>query len=121
MAMTNEHDALTDPASVAIHDGDARDFFALLKPRVMSLVVFTALGRNADGARPDPSCDRLPRDPGDRRRRWRIRRAQHVVRCRYRPDDGPHGEASDPCRRNFRRNHLAFGLFLSVFSVACWA
>jgi protoheme IX farnesyltransferase len=28
---------------VAIHDGDARDFFALLKPRVMSLVVFTAL------------------------------------------------------------------------------
>jgi protoheme IX farnesyltransferase len=43
MAMTNEHDALTDPASVAIHDGDARDFFALLKPRVMSLVVFTAL------------------------------------------------------------------------------
>jgi protoheme IX farnesyltransferase len=41
--MTNEHDALTDPASVAIHDGDARDFFALLKPRVMSLVVFTAL------------------------------------------------------------------------------
>ncbi|VVT21121.1 Protoheme IX farnesyltransferase [Hoeflea sp. EC-HK425] len=43
MAMTNEHEALTDPASVAIHDGDARDFFALLKPRVMSLVVFTAL------------------------------------------------------------------------------
>jgi protoheme IX farnesyltransferase len=43
MAMTNEHDALTDPGSVAIHDGDARDFFALLKPRVMSLVVFTAL------------------------------------------------------------------------------
>jgi len=43
MAMTNEHDALTDPASVAIHDGDARDFFALLKPRVMSLVVFTAV------------------------------------------------------------------------------
>jgi protoheme IX farnesyltransferase len=43
MAMINEHDALTDPASVAIHDGDARDFFALLKPRVMSLVVFTAL------------------------------------------------------------------------------
>ncbi|MFC4227433.1 heme o synthase [Hoeflea alexandrii] len=41
--MTNEHEALTDPASVAIHDGDARDFFALLKPRVMSLVVFTAL------------------------------------------------------------------------------
>jgi len=43
MAMTNEHDALTAPGSVAVLDGDAGDFFALLKPRVMSLVVFTAL------------------------------------------------------------------------------
>ncbi len=43
MAMTNEHDALTASASVAVADGDAGDFFALLKPRVMSLVVFTAL------------------------------------------------------------------------------
>ena len=43
MAMINEHDALTAPASGAVLDGDARDFFALLKPRVMSLVVFTAL------------------------------------------------------------------------------
>ncbi|WP_417435101.1 heme o synthase [Hoeflea sp.] len=41
--MTNEHDALTASASVAVTDGDAGDFFALLKPRVMSLVVFTAL------------------------------------------------------------------------------
>ncbi|WP_417417653.1 heme o synthase [Hoeflea sp.] len=41
--MTNEHDALTASASVAVADGDAGDFFALLKPRVMSLVVFTAL------------------------------------------------------------------------------
>jgi protoheme IX farnesyltransferase len=39
MAMTNEHDALAAPVMM---DGDARDFFALLKPRVMSLVVFTA-------------------------------------------------------------------------------
>jgi heme o synthase len=43
MAMTNEHDALTAPASTVVLDGDAGDFFALLKPRVMSLVVFTAL------------------------------------------------------------------------------
>jgi len=43
MAMINEHDALTAPASVAGVEGDAGDFFALLKPRVMSLVVFTAL------------------------------------------------------------------------------
>ena len=43
MAMTNEHDALATPATVAVLEGDAGDFFALLKPRVMSLVVFTAL------------------------------------------------------------------------------
>ena len=43
MAMINEHDALTAPAPVAGLEGDAGDFFALLKPRVMSLVVFTAL------------------------------------------------------------------------------
>lgn len=39
MTMTNDHDALAAPAMM---EGDARDFFALLKPRVMSLVVFTA-------------------------------------------------------------------------------
>ena len=43
MAMTDEHDALAAPASVDVLEGDAGDFFALLKPRVMSLVVFTAL------------------------------------------------------------------------------
>jgi len=43
MAMTNEHDAMTTPAQAVVLDGDAGDFFALLKPRVMSLVVFTAL------------------------------------------------------------------------------
>lgn len=43
MAVINEHDALTAPAAVVGVEGDARDFFALLKPRVMSLVVFTAL------------------------------------------------------------------------------
>jgi protoheme IX farnesyltransferase len=39
MAMTNEHEAAN---AVTVLDGDAQDFFALLKPRVMSLVVFTA-------------------------------------------------------------------------------
>lgn len=39
MTMTNDHEALAAPAMM---EGDARDFFALLKPRVMSLVVFTA-------------------------------------------------------------------------------
>ncbi len=42
MAMTDEHDALAAPAAPVL-EGDAGDFFALLKPRVMSLVVFTAL------------------------------------------------------------------------------
>lgn len=39
MAVTSEHEAL---AASVITEGDAGDFFALLKPRVMSLVVFTA-------------------------------------------------------------------------------
>lgn len=39
MALTSEHEALAAPV---ISEGDAGDFFALLKPRVMSLVVFTA-------------------------------------------------------------------------------
>ncbi|KJS16582.1 MAG: protoheme IX farnesyltransferase [Hoeflea sp. BRH_c9] len=43
MAMTNEPDALAVADSALVLDGDAGDFFALLKPRVMSLVVFTAL------------------------------------------------------------------------------
>lgn len=43
MAITDEHDALAAPASTDVLEGDAGDFFALLKPRVMSLVVFTAL------------------------------------------------------------------------------
>ena len=118
MAMTNEHDALTDPASVAIHDGDARDFFALLKPRVMSLVVFTALvgllmapgqihpvigflailaiavGGGASGALNmwyDADIDRM------------------MGRTAKRPI---------PAGRISAETTLAFGLFLSVFSVA---
>lgn len=39
--MTSEHQAV--PVGAAVLEGDAGDFFALLKPRVMSLVVFTAL------------------------------------------------------------------------------
>ena len=42
MAMTNDYEAQTLAADQMM-EGDARDFFALLKPRVMSLVVFTAL------------------------------------------------------------------------------
>ena len=67
------------PQPPPILEGDAGDFFALLKPRVMSLVVFTALVG-------------LMMAPGEihpvlgfiavlsiRRRRRRLGRAQHVV------------------------------------------
>jgi protoheme IX farnesyltransferase len=42
MAAYDTDDAIAMPASL-LSDGDAHDFIALLKPRVMSLVVFTAL------------------------------------------------------------------------------
>jgi heme O synthase-like polyprenyltransferase len=98
-------------------DGDARDYFALLKPRVMSLVVFTALvgllmapgqihpvigfiailaiavGGGASGALNmwyDADIDQM------------------MGRTAKRPI--PAG--------GVRRDALAFGLFLSVFSVA---
>jgi heme O synthase-like polyprenyltransferase len=85
MAMTNEHDALEPAFRGGYDDGDARDFFALLKPRVMSLVVFTAFVGMLSGARQihpvSRLCRHFVRSPSARR----IRRAQHVVRCRYRP------------------------------------
>tara|TARA_R110002020_G_scaffold110627_11_gene255526 strand:- start:191 stop:1138 length:948 start_codon:yes stop_codon:yes gene_type:complete len=43
MAITNDYEAPAMPAAGQVLEGDAGDFFALLKPRVMSLVVFTAL------------------------------------------------------------------------------
>ena len=36
-----DHDIALDPSAVAISDASVGDYFALLKPRVMSLVVFT--------------------------------------------------------------------------------
>jgi heme o synthase len=43
MSVTSTDENLPIGAAPIFTDGDARDFFALLKPRVMSLVVFTAL------------------------------------------------------------------------------
>ena len=43
MLTTPGHNPMDKPASVDIDAGSASDFFELLKPRVMSLVVFTAL------------------------------------------------------------------------------
>lgn len=42
MAMTAEHDLMAAPSEALFSEGNASDYFALLKPRVMSLVVFTA-------------------------------------------------------------------------------
>ena len=43
MAVYDTDKMIAPPAASLLSDGDARDFLALLKPRVMSLVVFTAL------------------------------------------------------------------------------
>ena len=58
---------------------DWRDFLALTKPRVMTLVVFTGLcGMLAAPGRDQPG-DRLHRDPVHRARRGRGGRAQPMV------------------------------------------
>ncbi len=90
--------------------GGARveDYFALLKPRVMSLVVFTA-------AHWPVACSRW-HQPGSRRHRGALHRArgrglgrpQHVVRCRHRRGDEPHGEPAHSVRpRRAQRGTLA--------------
>ncbi|TWF57211.1 heme o synthase [Neorhizobium alkalisoli] len=43
MTVIDNHDALGKDTSLILSEAGARDFFELLKPRVMSLVVFTAL------------------------------------------------------------------------------
>ena len=72
------------------------DYAALLKPRVMSLVVFTALvGMVAAPGTLNPvlaSIALLAIAAGRRRRG----RSQHVVRRRYRRADAAHARAADP-------------------------
>ncbi|MDO9415762.1 heme o synthase [Pararhizobium sp.] len=43
MAIIDNHEAMGEDGGVRLSEASARDFFELLKPRVMSLVVFTAL------------------------------------------------------------------------------
>ncbi|MDQ0319439.1 protoheme IX farnesyltransferase [Pararhizobium capsulatum DSM 1112] len=43
MALVDNHEAIGAEGAVRLSEASARDFFELLKPRVMSLVVFTAL------------------------------------------------------------------------------
>ena len=98
--------------------GDVGDYFALLKPRVMSLVVFTALvGLVVAPGHMHPVIG-VHRAALHRGRRGRGRRAQHVVRRRHRRDDDAH-RASVRSRRAASQpgEALAFGLMLAVFSV----
>ena len=79
------------------------DFVQLMKPRVMSLVVFTALDGPGRGAGLAASrSGRRSRILCIARRRRRVGRAQHVVRRRHRRADGAHGGASDPARARDR-------------------
>ena len=94
---------------------DPRDYLALLKPRVMSLVVLTALAGLLIAPDPIHPVIGLRLAARDRRRRRRRRRAQHVVGRRYRRADGAHPPAPDPRRARSRRGEaLAFGLTLAL-------
>ena len=42
MTVIDNHEALADDGDFRLSEASARDYFELLKPRVMSLVVFTA-------------------------------------------------------------------------------
>ena len=95
----------------------ASDYIALLKPRVMSLVVFTGLVGYMVAPGQGRRCPRFrcyPRHRSRRRRRWR---AEHVVRLRHRRDhvayaDAPHSRRPRRPRRGARpRPHAlrAFG------------
>ena len=79
------------------------DFFALLKPRVMSLVVFTALvGLLVAACRCEP-CRWNRVDPVYRHRRRCIWRLKHVVGRRYRPQNAPHTVTPNSIRQSDRR------------------
>ena len=74
------------------------DFVALMKPRVMSLVVFTALvGMVVAPGTLHPVLGFVGAAL-HRHRRGRVGRAQHVVRRRYRRGDDPDPKPADPCR-----------------------
>jgi heme/copper-type cytochrome/quinol oxidase subunit 1 len=100
------------------------DYIALLKPRVMSLVVFTALvGLVIAPGHVHPVLAFTAALHRGRRRR--LRRAQHVVRRRHRRGDDAHrGNRPIPRGRITAGRALAFGMTLAVFSVmtlGCWS
>ena len=82
----------------------AGDYLALLKPRVMSLVVFTALAGLVRRAGPSASGAGVVRAGLHRGRRRRRRCAEHVVRRRHRRADDAHRGAPGAVRpRQARR------------------
>ena len=83
----------------------------------MSLVVFTALAGLLLAPRPRASGDRLHLAAGDRGRRRRLGRAEHVVRRRHRQLMARTATRPDPCGRMAGGEALAFGLVLSAFAV----
>ena len=101
-----------------LSEATAGDYLELLKPRVMSLVVFTAfVGMVAAPVALNPFVVAVA-IICDRHRRRRVGRAQHVVRRRHRRRDVAHARAAR-CRRAASRpsEALAFGLVLSALSV----
>ena len=97
--------------------GSVGDYIALLKPRVMSLVVFTALvGMAIAPGRINPVIGvaallAIAVGAGA------CRRAQHVVRRRHRRAHAPHGDAAGPGRPARAGRGAGFGLTLAVGSV----
>ena len=98
--------------------GGVVDHLVLLKPRVMSLVVFT--GAVGFVLAPGPiDWLKLRRDAlGDGGRRRRMRRAQHVVGRRHRRQHGAHRDAADPARRGAAAPGAGDRRLLSIVSVA---
>ena len=83
-------------------------FLTLMKPRVMALAVFTAfVGMMVAPGRIDPILG-LRCNSRDRRGSRCRRRAQHVVRRRYRCRDDSHGQAANSSRQDLTRRSVGF-------------
>ena len=93
------------------------DYVALMKPRVMSLVIFTAFVGMLIAPGTSSPRDRLHRAPVHLGRGRSGRRAQHVVRRRHRRGDDAHRGAADPAGRIAPGEALGFGLTLAGFSI----
>lgn len=118
MAAINDSDILGAEGDVSLSEASARDFFALLKPRVMSLVVFTAFAGlvlapgtlNPFLAAIAVLCIAVGAGASGSLNMWYDSDIDAVMtRTACRPI---------PAGRIRREEALAFGVTLSVFSVA---